>query len=758
MGDSRSTSELCSELEKRAAGAGLLVPFRRERYEPGDVLDLTFRAVRPDWAGHGRFRVEMFAGSGFAGQVYRCRVESVDIPQGFESDLREGMVCAVKILKPASSFARFFRDVLYRAGFQAAFSAAVNESACRAGLLWQKAIRLAAGIELGRQDAVADVYASFFDDNMCAWGEIREWVEGRLWRLEADDSPGLRRKWRTIDPRLTGSPEYVAKRRFMDRLVRLIRDMGAWELSRQYVWWTMKSQPNVLKREGFDADPEAGLCAVDFRAGLVLLPFLPMSPADIGLVLHGLRRGAVVQFDRGDVPALRRWMDANAAGNGEMEALVRAIEVEEDRYRRSIPDVWNRGWSLVRDPGRWRAIRGASAEAHRVCGDVDGEHAARLARCPGRWIAFWAVTAVPFAGRWARRFWGNAQWRAHVVRCVGSFRYFLACSRVNLLRVVVRWVRAGRVGEGHARLLAEKPALYWLERCTLGLLPAGLHRAMAEPSWWWSGVTEWFVFVRRFCSEAGFREEWLRNEIDRGHRAGMLTEAERRAVLGQVGDPYIARYLKSLGVHLATLPVSEIFWGILFLCALAWFLWSGVPFEEARKRVGVVMLVVIAVPVSPGSLVRGIYVLYLMARDRSLRDYVVAAPVSFVKIIGYLAFPIQMATSYPVLARFMAAQWATKAVNSVPVFGEKGGLLEHQVFDMFFNLPRALGRRAAPHLKGFLDAWLLLGIVLFAVAWWAGLLAWPGKRWVEAATAVVCVFVLPRTLFYPVMRRRSSRS
>jgi hypothetical protein len=758
MGDSTGTIELCRELERRADGAGLLVPFRRERYEAGDVLDLAFRAVLPDCAGRGRFRVEMFAGSGFAGQVYRCRVESLDVPPGVETGLREGMVCAVKILKPAGSFACFFRDLLYRAGFQTAFSAAVNESACRAGLLWQKAIRLAAGIELGRQDAVADVYASFFDSNLGAWGEIREWVEGRLWRLEADDSPGQRRDWRTIDPRLTGSPEYVAKRRFMDRLVRLMRSMGAWELSRQYVWWTMKSQPNVLKRDGFDQDPEAGLCAVDFRAGLVLLPFLPMSPADFGLIIRGLRRGAIVQFDRGDLTALRRWAEANAAGNGCFGALLRALEGEEDSYRRSVPDVWNRGLDLIRDSGRWRAIRVASAEAHRVSGDVDDGHAARLASCPGRWLAFWAVTAVPFVGRWARRFWGNAQWRSHVLKCMGSFRYFIASSRVNMLRVIVRWLRAGRVGEVHARLLAETPALYWLERCTLGLMPAGLHRAVAEPSWWWAGAVEWFLFVRRFCGDAAFREEWLRNEIDRGHRSGMLTDAERCAVLGQVGDPYIARYLKSLGVHLATLPVSEIFWGIFFLCSLGWFLWSGVPFEDARRKVGVVMLVVIAVPVSPGSLVRGVYVLYLMARDRSLRDYVVAAPLSFVKIVGYLAFPIQMATVYPVLARFMAAQWATKAVNTVPVFGEKGGLLEHQVFDAFFNLPRNLGRKAAPHMKGFLDAWLLLGLVLFAVAWWAGLMAWPEKRWFEAATGVVCVFVLPRTLFYPVIRRGPPRT
>lgn len=747
---------LCRELERRAEGAGLLVPFRRERYEPGDILELQFKTVWPEAEGRGRFRVEAYAGSGFAGQVYRCRVEGLDLPPGGSTGLRVGMVCAVKVLKPMGSFARGFRDLLYRTGFQAPFSAAVNESACRAGLLWQKAIRMAAGVEFGRQDAVADVYASFFDPNLRAWGEIREWVEGRAWRLEADDAPGLRRRWRTIEPGRTGSPEYVAKRQFMDRLVRLMRRMGADELSRQYVWWTMKSQPNVLKRDGTDADPAAGLCAVDFRAGLVLLPFMPMSPADIVLILRGLWRGSLVQFDRGDVGALRAWVSSHAEVADGMQGLLRALEAAERDYRRSMPDVWHGGWRLFYDAGRWRDIRRASVEAHRVCGDVDDVHAARLAACPGRWLAFWAATAVPFAGRAARRFWGNTAWRRHILRCLGSPGYFLSNSRVNIIRVVMRWLRCGRAGERHARLLVERPVLFWTERLTLGWLPGWLHRAIAEPAWWWSGVVEWFRFVRRFCGDASFREGWLRDEIERGYRDGMLTGEERSVVLRQAGDPFIAKYLKSLGVHLATLPVSEIFWSLFLLGAVVWSLTTDVPWAEARARVAIVFGVVLLIPVSPGSLVRGVYVMYLMARDRNVRDYVVAAPISFVKIVGYLAFPIQMTTSYPVLARFMAAQWATGAVHVVPVFGEKGGLLEHHVFDVCFNLPRAFGRRVGPHMRGFLDAWLVTGLAVFFLAWWGGVISLADrKHWFEAAIGVTCLFLLPRMLFYPMLRTRN---
>jgi len=66
---------------------------------------------------------------------------------------------------------------------------------------------------------------------------------------------------------------------------------------------------------------------------------------------------------------------------------------------------------------------------------------------------------------------------------------------------------------------------------------------------------------------------------------------------------------------------------------------------------------------------------------------------SFFKFIGYLAFPIQMTYHYPALARFMAAHWATEAVHIVPVFGERGALLEHWVFCLFYNWPLTIRRR-----------------------------------------------------------------
>jgi hypothetical protein len=88
-----------------------------------------------------------------------------------------------------------------------------------------------------------------------------------------------------------------------------------------------------------------------------------------------------------------------------------------------------------------------------------------------------------------------------------------------------------------------------------------------------------------------------------------------------------------------------------------------------------------------------LYVLYLVIRERNFKDYNIAVFLGFFKYIGYLAFPIQMTYHYPTLARFMSAHWATEAAHVVPVFGERGALLEHWVFCLFYNWPLTIRRR-----------------------------------------------------------------
>jgi hypothetical protein len=58
-----------------------------------------------------------------------------------------------------------------------------------------------------------------------------------------------------------------------------------------------------------------------------------------------------------------------------------------------------------------------------------------------------------------------------------------------------------------------------------------------------------------------------------------------------------------------------------------------------------------------------------------------------------------MTKHYPSIARFMASHWATSAVHIVPVFGERGALLEHWVFCLFYNWPLTIRRRVGKRIE-----------------------------------------------------------
>ena len=52
-----------------------------------------------------------------------------------------------------------------------------------------------------------------------------------------------------------------------------------------------------------------------------------------------------------------------------------------------------------------------------------------------------------------------------------------------------------------------------------------------------------------------------------------------------------------------------------------------------------------------------------------------------------------MVAKFPALSRLMAGRWATGIVHIIPVFGERGALLEHWIFDLFFNVPISIRKK-----------------------------------------------------------------
>jgi hypothetical protein len=408
--------EVCRQLEESFAAAGLHRSMRVSRYEPGTQLTYDLRGVVPANPGRVQLEVEKFVGGGFAGQVYRVKVLDVAPPPAAEwnqetppragalhddekntppraealqtgaaeggiAGIEAGRILALKILVPPSSFSQIFRNVIYGVGFQGPFQLQVNPSAAQAGSLWQKFIRQAAAIRFGDENCVADVLATLVDNQIGSCGELSEWVEGRTWRLEVDDHLDELQRWKkgkTVDEDKLGSPEYRAKRVFMAEFVKLLHEMGAPEFARQYEWSTCKSQPNCLKRWETESDPEKGLTAVDFRAGLALLPFLPMSPGDFKLIGKGLARGSLVQFDRGSLNKLQQYVAAHADEFADMQEALAELKEVERIYRDSIPDITHNHVRLLGSGRLWSTMLESTVTSWRIRNLVDETQFQRL--------------------------------------------------------------------------------------------------------------------------------------------------------------------------------------------------------------------------------------------------------------------------------------------------------------------------------------------------------------------------------------------
>jgi len=691
--------EVCKKIEAGFRDAQLHRPMRVACYDEGSELIYDVTDVAGTNSGRIRAIVDKFVGGGFAGQVYRVKIVEINAQNGPIGGLEEGGMYAVKILIPPSGFSCLFRNTLYGIGFQGPFQLQVNPAAARSGALWQKFIRRGAKIRFGDEKAVVDIHATFIDHTLGSCGELSEWIDGRTWRLEVDDRLDHLKQWRrdkTIDTAKLGSPEYRAKYEFMHEFVRLLHDMGAHEFARQYEWYTCKSQPNCLKRKETEGDASTGLVAVDFRAGLALLPFLPMSPADFKLILQGLGRGSLVQFDRGSISELEGFMAAHSDDFADMRPMLDELKASERHYRDSLPDITHNHFRLLGSGRLWSTILDSAVTGWKVRNIVDEKKARKLNNSKFLAVLFLIIGLIPFLGAFLRRFWGHADWRKHYHGILTGWNYLRRAVRGRIAEKVITWHRAGRI-DGQGALDLAQPGGQFLFHMPLSWLPVGLHRSLTD--WQYAKERLIHLLIRpvRLYFNPELREQWLREMITEGQKKHILTDEDAGIILSQIKEPFIQKYLKSLAVHVCTLPVTQV------VSVLVAIIYVAMHPEMPRAQAWGVGLGIIALfqvtPISPGSLVRGLYVLYLVIKERNFKDYNIAVFLGFFKYIGYLAFPIQMTYRYPVLARFMAGHWASETVHIVPVFGESGALLEHWVYCLFYNWPLTIRRRIRKRLR-----------------------------------------------------------
>ncbi len=691
--DKEYSIEVHKDLEKEFKQLALHRPMRIERYEIGTELAYDITAVGSALKAKVHLVIRKFVGGGFAGQVYQVEITGIESEAGPIDNLEVGGVYAIKVLIPPSAFSLLFRNVLYGVGFQGPFQLQVNPAAARAGALWQKFIRRAAKIRFGTESAVVDIYATFVDNSLGSCGELSEWVEGRTWRLEVDDNLDVLKRWikgKKTDPQKLGSPEYRAKLEFMRQFVELLHQMGAHEFARQYEWSTWKSQPNCLKRSGTDDSSSKGLTAVDFRAGLALLPFLPMSPGDFKLIATGLLRGSLVQFDRGNIKKLRQFIGDHKENFAGMERGLEELEDAEQIYRNSVPDITHNHIRLLYSPTLWSTMLKSAITGWRVRNLINRQCRDRLQKNTVLTLLFFLLGLIPLMGRFFRRIWGQPFWRAHYRMILTSADYLRRAVRAKFIEKIINWHRAGRLDDNRA-LSVSKQIRHCIYHWPLSLLPVGIHKILTDWPYAKERLDYYLLRPVRLYFNNDLREQWLRDMVTEGKQKHLLSDEDAGVILAQIDEPYIQKYLKSLAVHVCTLPVTQV---VSLIVAIIYVVTHPeLPRAQAYGiGLGIIALFQV-VPISPGSLVRGLYVLYLVIRERNFKDYNIAVFLGFFKYIGYLAFPIQMTYRYPALARFMAGHWSTEAVHVVPVFGERGALLEHKIFNLFYNWPLTIRRR-----------------------------------------------------------------
>ncbi|MBN1818490.1 MAG: hypothetical protein JW828_14100 [Sedimentisphaerales bacterium] len=670
-------------------------PERMVRYEPGDELNYEMAGVEADQKARVRLAIEKFVGGGFAGQVYRIRVLGIETDSGTIEKLggiEVHGVYAMKILIPPSDFSVLFRNFVYWLGFQGPFQLQVNPAAARAGAIWQKFIRRAAKIRFGDESCINDIHVIFVDPVLGSCGELSDWVDGRTWRLEVDENLDTLKRWKKgkpYHPDRLRSPEYRSKKMFMGELVQLLHDMGAHEFARQYEWSTCKSQPNALKRTETEQDPTAGLMAVDFRAGLALLPFLPMSPGDFKLIWQGLKRGSLVQFDRGSLQTLEAFVNTHREAFSDMLPLLEELKQCETIYRRSLPDVTHNHLRLFYDGALWRTMLDSAVTGWSVRNLVDEAGQQKLRDSRFKIIVFFLLGLVPILGRALRKSWCHAAWRNHYKSMLSSWDYFQRAVKGRIAERVLAWYRAGRIGSGQVQKVSSDIASFMAHKLLSLITWAGLHRFITDGQVRKEKLYAIFVRPIRLYFNAELREQWMRDMVQEGRRKHILTDEDAETIISRLNEPYIQRYLVSLVVHLLTLPVTQV---VSVSIAVVYYITHRDQPNAWAIGLGIIGLFQVT-PVSPGSFCRGLYTTIMAIRDRSFKDYNIALFLSYFKYVGYLAFPIQMTHRYPTISRFMAGHWATDAVHIVPVFGEQGALLEHWVFCLFYNWPLTIRRR-----------------------------------------------------------------
>lgn len=648
----------------------------RRSYARGEFVEAQVYGIDGQFLGQERFEIGESPGSGFAGQVYAAR--TLLQPWGAGGTNR----VALKVLRPRSKFKRWFRDLLFWLSFQSSFAPRYQDEALRTGLLWQAIIREAAGIEFGDPQTVVRPLGYYWDERLRSLVEIQEWVDGGPARFSSGGEPGPQ-----AGPCATGKAEMERKRDFMGHLARLCREMGASGISRQFEWYTLVSQPNVLTRR--NPSGPASFTAVDCRPGLAVPFFLPLSPIHAQRIVHGLRQGRFVLYDEGDLPRLKAYLRSHPElRTEEIERWLRALEDDQRLYREGLPDLWHSFEAVIQDRDRRAALRRTAAARWLRREDISAETAERLERSQGLFIRLLVLRGIPLAGRFLLRLAGNAAYRGHLIGLLQrSYRQELWDAL--LIRDLLEWLAVEAITPCHAERLSMSFPAYLRHKLLLSWTPAWVQRLATDPAarrrLWQRRV----LHPLRLLIHSGYRQSWLAEVLKEQTARGRLTPGEAETLTQQASAPQMMKFTRDVAFTAGLEIVSRLVYLLLLIYGLA---------ADNFWPLGLAALS----PIPPSGLLRFGYLLAVSLLDlpqmlgdashRLLRARALGLAFAPWRYLGNLFAPIEIFAYSPLLSLALGEYFCGEIAQRTPVLGGRGSLLDYTLFRLAYALPLKIWR------------------------------------------------------------------
>lgn len=671
------------ELFAREAYDGVLVHPRRHCYSQMEEVSADVFGLDGRRLGEERFRIGLSPGSGFGGQVY----QALPLAGLIDDPCMDGATfpVALKILVPQATWKRIFRDLLFRLSYQTSFAPRLRPEALRCGLIWQELVRTAAGLEFGTKSLVARPYGYFWDARLASYVEIHQWVEGRAVRYEADDHLLLRWLGRTNE---ILDSEISRKRACMAALVKLCQNMGALGLARQYEWYTLVSQANLITRSSrYDGQTE--FAGVDWRPGLAVPFFLPLSPVHASIIWHGFFRGVYTHYDEVDFKRLDAYLQTHADEFEPFAPLIHQLKEDDARYRAGLPDLWNAPERLLHQVDARRQVRVAAIEDWRRLGRISEYEAAQMRAGGGRFYFFFILDNTPLVARAMMRWLGNEIYRQHIRRfwIEASYRKQTLASQRNC--DLMDWQARGRISLERADLLASSMNAYLVDKIIWSWLPGGFHRYATDHSKRKQAVQVLVVQPLRLLVDGTFRQSWLDEVLVHQLHKGILSSEQVERLRAQVKEQRMQGFLRDLGLTI----------GLEFFAKLLYLLLAVYGFNTQNfLPLGIAALG----PIAPSGIVRMIYVLaqlinglpaILRARDYKLFwARMLGLAVAPWRFVGNLFAPLEMFAYYNAMSLVLGDYLVSKMVAMVPVLGGRGKILEYWTLNLIYNLPLSVRR------------------------------------------------------------------